>query len=163
WQFRPGSDSYSGDSCNLQGGQIRTVYLYDGAANGKGRLQWTVTADFSEQVVAYDARGRTQTTVKNILQPGGPTRSFQTGFVYDEADRLTQVSYPTSVDNTVEWLLYAYNFAGQLVKASTPGNVYVNNANYDRFGRLTELTQGVDAWGAPIVAQDWIYSNNASE
>lgn len=119
------------------------TFTYDDTANGStssqehgvGRLT-QVTDESGSTSYEYDGKGQLigETRIINSL-------SFTTGYDYDAAGLITQVTYPSS--RTVD---YQRNNLGQVIAATTTANgqtqTLANNISYLPFGPLTNLTYG---------------------
>jgi RHS repeat-associated protein len=75
--------------------------------------------------------------------------------VYDVADHLTSMTYPT--DTSTEVLTYYYDAAGRVITASTPGQSYLVNTQYDRFGRVVQQSE------AASISQNWVYGGASTQ
>jgi RHS repeat-associated protein len=110
------------------------------AENVKGRLAWVEDVS-GEEHSSYDARNRVTWTVKRIRDPRPDSNtlvSYRTGFAYDVADRLTQVTYP---DNDA--VRYEYNERGLLRRiAGGPNALVLSNLSYWASGRPGEIHYG---------------------
>lgn len=119
----------------------QVTYAYDGddgwtVAYSKGRLTRVVDGSGQFDVVAYDVRGRQIQTTKTISAVGGSHHAtFK--YSYDTNDRLTSVVYPDG-----EVVKTDYDDSGQPRALYSSSYNYVLNAEYDVFGRLTELEHG---------------------
>ncbi len=131
------NDTYSGNPCTH--GTSVTLYYYDTCLGGVGRLCEEKSPSRYDVQRTFDARGRVASEQRQI-QAAGIQRTLSYSFVYDAADRLSTLNYPTSTDGAPETLTYGYDAAGQLASATTPGDLYLTNATYDVFGRPTDLT-----------------------
>jgi len=126
-------------------------YRYDSTcgANGSGRLcgveEWhrdAVTGAEIQTSFTYDARGRVRTqtqsvSLTNLLQTNTSSQTYG----YDEADRLTTVTYPTTPGGS-EVFAYTYDNLGQLAILATANQTYATGLTYDLFGRLTAWQDG---------------------
>lgn len=158
------TDTFSQNPCAQT--PNRAQYLYDGATNGKGRL-WealgpktvilspTPVTAATTTVLEYDKRGREVRLRKSLAPGGGTARSFTWTYTYDVNDRLTKVNYPT--DSVDEDLFLFYNSVGRLRSAYTVGNIYLQNAVYDRFGRILR-----QQFGDGSVQDKWVYSDTSA-
>ncbi|MBI4517047.1 MAG: hypothetical protein HY699_14665 [Deltaproteobacteria bacterium] len=137
--------SNPGSLCEHGLGRLCQVDDRPGAATG-----YTGSTSFS-----YDARGRATASSKRITIDAGFSAGFTFLRTYDAADHLKTINYPT--DTASEILTYTYDAGGRVVTASTPGQVYLSNAQYDRFGRL--LSQ---AYGPSLLSNRWSYADGAA-
>jgi RHS repeat-associated protein len=118
---------------------------YSCDSNGIGRL-CAVDESFTDgsslrTIFIYDQRGRVsrEYASRSLL---GKVGSYTRTNIYDAADRLTGVTYPTNFSSTSETLQYVYDNFGQLDMASSAQQTYANNMTYDVFGRTTQWIDG---------------------
>ncbi|GIW39522.1 MAG: hypothetical protein KatS3mg076_0099 [Candidatus Binatia bacterium] len=140
-------DSWSGEricpssqACpSIPGGTLVEEYFHDVAcSNGKGRL-CAVEDSSGWTSFSYDARGRLVESTKEI-RAAGLVRNFTFETTYDVADRVQSLLYPTR--SGTENVTYLYDNAGRLLAANAPGASYFFDAQYDVFGRPTNLRYG---------------------
>ena len=112
---------------NRRGGDV--TYTYD----SRGRLLSESDSSAGPTTYVYDDQGRLASATND---------QGTTWLAYDEADRVTQIDYPTGKS-----LLYTYNDAGLRASISDGGD-YNIFYDYDALGRLTGLRDEDD----PIVA-----------
>lgn len=136
--------SYSYDALNrvtsidYPGTTEDITFTYDDTVNGNkgvGRLT-QVTDESGSTSYQYDGKGQlvNETRIINGL-------SFTTGYQYDAAGLVTQVTYPSG--RTVD---YQRNNLGQVIEVATTANgqtqTLANNISYLPFGPLTSMTYG---------------------
>lgn len=92
-----------------------------------------------EEILSYDARGRTSWKIKRIPDPAnGQLVSYQSKFAYDSLDRVTGLTYPDG--DTVG---YGYNARNlPLNITGGPGGFIVPNMSYIASGQLGSTTYG---------------------
>ena len=129
----------SAQSCTAE----KVEYAYDSAVPavpyGLGRLTRVDDGSGRTAFEQYDVRGRLRQVTKEVdpYGDGQNVTSATTGFVYDLADHLTELTYPDG-----EVVRYQYDAAGQVVKVSsvTHQQDYLTSLTYDVFGRPRTLT-----------------------
>ncbi len=114
------------------------VFTYDSIANGNkgvGRLT-QVTDKSGSTAYEYDAKGQLVAETRTINGT-----NFTTGYVYDDAGLITQITYPSG--RTVD---YQRNTLGQITSMTTTASgqtqTIANNISYLPFGPLANLTYG---------------------
>ena len=114
------------------------VFNYDSVANGNkglGRLT-QITDESGSTAYEYDAKGQLVAETRTINGI-----NFTTGYAYDDAGLITQVTYPSG--RTVD---YQRNNLGQITSMTTTASgqtqTIANNISYLPFGPLTDLTYG---------------------
>jgi RHS repeat-associated protein len=118
------------------------TYTYDQTAGGNygiGRLTQIDDHSGSTQY-QYDRRGNI-VQVTTTIDVSGQSRVFTTGYAYDLADNLMQITYPDA--RTVD---YTRNSIGQIVEVETTFNsqtqTLADTIGYQPFGPLSGLTYG---------------------
>jgi YD repeat-containing protein len=107
------------------------AYLYDQGLNGTGRLAGY--DDPSGQTrFSYDVRGNVLTETRTIQ---GHTYSL--AYVYDGADRLTSLTYPSGLTVT-----YSYDGEGRVQHIAADGQPVLSAIAYLPFGPATTWTDG---------------------
>jgi RHS repeat-associated protein len=119
--------------------EIHARYEYGNAfvPNAKGRLTRVSDVSGIFEVLGYDVRGR-QTAVRRTIDVDGDLGYATTSFEYNHFDQVTRVVYPDG--ETVETVYDAVNQPIGL--GNHWGDVYVDAAHYDLFGRLKRLGKG---------------------
>jgi RHS repeat-associated protein len=118
-------------------------YFYDdttGGSDGLGR-RTGMSNDTVSVVWTYDHRGRVTRETRTVADQG--VYSFWS--VYDSADRLIALTYPTG-----ERVTTTYDASGQpatLASAYDPNVPYVANATYNARGQMTQLGFGLSGGG----------------
>lgn len=114
------------------------VFIYDSIANGNkgvGRLT-QITDESGSTAYEHDAKGQLVAVTRTINGI-----SFTTGYAYDDAGLITQVTYPSG--RTVD---HQRNNLGQITGMTTTvsgqTSTVANNISYLPFGPLTDLTYG---------------------
>jgi len=114
---------------------LDVTFTYDVGANGAGRLA-SMTDVAGTETYAYDARGNLVSVVRLI---GGT--SYRTGYAYNGADRLTQVTYPSGM--VVD---YSLDAAGRVITVDKTVNTVTENlvtgVVYEPFGPVNTFTFG---------------------
>jgi len=106
-------------------------YLYDQGTNGPGRLSGY--DDPSGQTrFTYDARGNVLTESRAVQG-----RTYALGYTYNGADRLTTLTYPSSLAVT-----YTYDAQGRVRSISADGQPVLSNIAYLPFGPASTWTDG---------------------
>lgn len=123
-RFTPDADGNVGQSINRRDQAID--YTYD----ERGQLLRKDHADGSIEQFSYDDRGNLLTAIDE----SGLTR-----FSYDEADRLTRVTYSNG-----RFLEYTYDAGGRRIQLEDQDG-FVVKYSYDSAGRISELTDGTDS------------------
>jgi len=126
--------TYSGaGACGTTPGVSYTYDEFDGV-NQFGRGRRTGMSDGSGNTAwVYDRRGRVTGETKTI-----GTDVFTTGYGYDAADRVTEMTYPgNNHGGSGEPVAFAYNNQG-LLDSVTGYEAYVVSSSYDEASRLTE-------------------------
>jgi RHS repeat-associated protein len=156
-QYYPNDDYVAGQCTHDTSRQI--LYYYDVCSdNSIGRVceidEFIASARSGMTRFEYDGRGRVTISSKSIWANGlhANVDSFN---VYDVADHLTSMTYPT--DTSTEVLTYYYDAAGRVVTASTPGQSYLVNTQYDRFGRVVQQSE------AASISQNWVYGGASTQ
>jgi YD repeat-containing protein len=126
--------------CEVCGSEGEVLYTYDealeGGSNALGRLTSAEDESGMTEFKMYDERGRLRKVRKTItVGPGTYYANFE--YTYDGNDRVTLVRYPDGEEVETE-----YDDSGQPVALSNPTQLYVVDAEYDRFGRLKFITHG---------------------
>jgi len=137
--YADGSDEVFGydEDGNVTRSVNRREEAIDYSYNSRGQLLSQTNADGTTSSYTYDLRG-------NLLTATNGTG--QIAMVYDDADRLTQITYPNGRS-----LAYAYDAGGRRTRMEDhDGNVV--NYSYDAAGRLAGLTDGA---GATIVSYSY--------
>ncbi len=140
-----------GGTCDYESGDRLTedLYLYDGNASPTGGLDdgiltgdrhWATGSAYTQVSYGYDTYGNvtTATTYENYAgyssNPSGDT--FTETTTYDS----TYHTYPTQVTNAESLITsFTYNYALGLPVTMTDSNGIESGADYDAFGRFTEL------------------------
>ena len=111
-------------------GEDRT-YLYDQGLNGTGRLAGY--DDPSGQTrFSYDVRGNVLTETRTIQG-----HAYSLAYVYDGADRLTSLTYPSGLTVT-----YSYDGEGRVQHIAADGQPVLSAIAYLPFGPATTWTDG---------------------
>ena len=103
---------------------------YDVGDYGIGRPATVITPDLVRRY-AYDARGRK--TMEDVTIDG---HTWTTAFAYDDADRMTQATYPDG-----EVVHTHYDARGYIAQVSGDAD-YVTATAYTDYGKLTQLSYG---------------------
>ena len=111
-----------------------SVWTYDTAAYGIGKLATAETNGGYQRSHTYDALGRPDGTTLTI---DGASYSFTT--TYDAVSRVSQISYPSGL--TVQYSYNAIGYRTQLSNAATSEVYWTANAR-DAELRLTDETAG---------------------
>jgi RHS repeat-associated protein len=116
---------------------VSFIYDYDGFDGAsKGRLSYIGDADGFVIVGAYDAYGNVLTKADWLS-----TATTQTDYVYDAANRVIQVTYPSG-----RIVTYTRNALGQITQVQMRDNAtaslvtLIGNATYKPFGPLASLS-----------------------
>lgn len=117
-------------------------YTYDQIDNGNfgvGRLT-QVNDESGSTAYHYDRRGNI-IKVASTVEAISPSQTFITGYAYDLADNLIQISYPNG--RTVD---YIRNVIGQITEVTTTFDgltqTLADNISYQPFGPINALTYG---------------------
>ena len=114
---------------------LDVAFTYDEGSNGKGRLT-RMTDTVGVVHFAYDARGNliTETRVSGSDQ-------YVTAYAYNDADRLTQITYPSGMI-----INYTLDAVGRITAVNKIMNAVtksvVNSIQYKPFGPMTTFTYG---------------------
>jgi len=118
------------------------TYTYDtGCSNGTGRL-CQVQDDSGTETYDYDAWGNvTQSQKQETGRSGAVLGTYTTGYQYDAANRVTQVTYPSGRTVTIN-----RDAIGRLIGMNTEHNGatsnLINTRSYRADGVWTEQTYG---------------------
>lgn len=120
-------------------------YFYGNQGNCttcNGRLA-KVSDSSGTTTVIYDDLGRVTSRTQIVDLPSGGTTSLTTGFDYDKANRVTQVTYPNGhiVDYTRDGIGLVTSVTSKETAASTAQNV-ATAIDYEPFGPIKSLTHG---------------------
>jgi RHS repeat-associated protein len=122
---------------------VQSAYSCD--ANGIGRLcavdESLADGSFLRTIFVYDARGRVNYEYGS-RSISGKVGSYTRTNVYDVADRLWKITYPTNFSSTSETVQYTYDDLGQLDLVSSGQQTYANGMSYDVFGRIKQWNDG---------------------
>lgn len=116
----------AGDGSTVSGQQV------------KGKLSRVIDLS-GEEILSYDARGRTGWKIKRVPDPRtGVLSSYQSKFQYDSLDRVTRLDYPDG-----DHVGYGYN-ARNLPQNITggPGGFIISHMSYLASGQLDTTTYG---------------------
>jgi RHS repeat-associated protein/uncharacterized repeat protein (TIGR01451 family) len=130
----PDPEQPAGFCADVPANEYDVTYGYDNGANGIGRRTSATVFNSDGSVSnsvswAHDGRGRVTSETRTIA--GGGT--YTTGYGYDSADRVRQITYPSG-----EVTIQSYSARG-LPTTLVGSASYVSGATYDDPGRLTLL------------------------
>ena len=106
------------------------THTYDVGDYGIGRPATVTTPEMSRRY-AFDARGRKM--AEDVTIDG---HTWTTAFAYDDADRITQATYPDG-----EVVYTRYDARGYVAQVSGDAD-YVTATAYTDYGKLTQLSYG---------------------
>lgn len=136
---------------------LQVAHYYDGAANGKGKLNYSIAFDYyfggstqnaksQNTIVAYDVLGRPLTQYQQIRNAANTDYIYYTSSrTYDLAGNVKSQTYPSG-----KVVNYAYDNASRLTTfTGNLGDVgtrnYATNITYTSAGQLTQENFGVNA------------------
>lgn len=132
--------------------QNKTEFTYGGPEarfNRRGRVVLRLDASGGEEYF-YDTHGEVDKTIRTMLINESTVRTFIHEARYDSWGRMQALGLPDG-----EWLDYGYDAAGYAnsLRGQKDGNnyPYVDNAEYDEFGRLVSTSLGNGA------AEEWAF------
>ncbi len=137
------TDSFTGRCATQLPGDVS--YRYDSYADGfydfsdgntaLGRLT-SVVDESGTTSTHYDRLGRSIDVMTTINSPDGGPSTARVGYVYDNRDRVTLMTYPDG-----ERVRYRYDASGQ-VQSVKGKKVYLRRMKYDVFGRPRLIEHG---------------------
>ncbi|MFT4569755.1 MAG: RHS repeat-associated protein [Candidatus Binatia bacterium] len=126
-------------------GDLRSLMRYDSRGKGIGKISRIVSrspAGSTSKRFGYDKRGRLVAEDWSINPKSDRSRRFRFEHQYDELDRRTATSYPTTQRRETEPVETSFNAYGQPASLSTPSTELLSDVGYDRFGNLTRSDYG---------------------
>ncbi|MET9847868.1 polymorphic toxin-type HINT domain-containing protein [Streptomyces ossamyceticus] len=147
------------------------AWVWDGlnTPNGKGRITSTTSRDtagntYTTKTGSFDARGRALSSTVTIPSGVGQLAGdYSTSYTYDAADHLTKATYPSAGGLPAETVTTTYDAYGRPDRlTSTFGTaVYIDDTDYDSYGRLTGRLYGAEFDGNGIRAErSYAYDDN---
>jgi RHS repeat-associated protein len=130
---------YIGENASCErNAQVFTVkYTYDAGTDGKGQRTGMVDST-GETTWTYNELGLVKTEQRVINQLPAGSNTFTQTFDYDDSGAMTALTYPDGEEVTT-----AYYPNGQPKGlASTLGDTFVANVQYDALGRKTSVSYG---------------------
>jgi len=114
-----------------------STWVYDTAANGKGKLASTGSNNGYSRTFTYDSLGR-EASVSSIID--NPAVPYVEGTTYDTYSRIATRTYPDGF--AVKNVYNAAGYLAQIVHAATPTTVYWTANAMDASGHITQQTYG---------------------
>jgi RHS repeat-associated protein len=123
---------------------LTSTFVYDTAANGIGKLAYTVSDNGYCREQGYDALGRPSVTVLKVGMGAqacaSPSDALSASVAYDAYGRLQTQTFPTGL--SIKQLRNSIGAATSVVNAGNETKVYWTRKGTDAAGRLTAYDYG---------------------
>lgn len=128
-------------------GQESVSYIWDSAANGKGKLHIIErnrgAAITLRQTQGYDILGRLASVTQLINVPSVPFTNTRTVlYGYDSSGRLETITYPSDSSAQRAVISYSYDAQGRVSGVKLNGNVLIRDISWAPFGGIRGWTWG---------------------